>query len=487
MARLLLACLLLVPAAGCGGSQLRPGYAVAAEIAVRVPTRLNPPGPSSSPASRPQSAPRAEPGAGATPSGGPARTGVAGPSSVATPATPAPDPRAQVAAAGAPAPGRERGRSCQGLKDQTGVTATTITVANIADVSGPIPGIFLSAQQAVRAYFAYFNATSSVCGRSLELLPLDSHTDPAGDQQATVKACEQAFAAVGSMAAFDSGGAGTAQQCGLPDLRAMAVSDARNACSTCFGAQATDFHAFQNAVPDFFTEHYREATQHAGILYVNAAASVENAQVQKKIETKRGWRFVFDRSFDIAEFNYSPYVQRMKAQGVRLLEFVGSQDEAVRLAHAMQEANYAPTIFLLDPTSYSTSFASAGSAVDGAVVYLDFALLSESARNPELGRYEQWLQRVAPGAEPSYFGVFAWSAAKLFAEQATALGGDLSRASLTAAVRRVHHWTAAGLHAPQDVGGKINSGCWRFVRLEHGAWVPFGGRQYLCRGSTVIP
>ena len=39
--------------------------------------------------------------------------------------------------------------------------------------------------------------------------------------------------------------------------------------ATCFGVQATDLHAFQNAVPDFLLEHYPAASRHAAMIYVD--------------------------------------------------------------------------------------------------------------------------------------------------------------------------------------------------------------------------
>ncbi len=375
---------------------------------------------------------------------------------------------------------------CTGFHNQPGISDSTITIANVADVSGPVPGIFTSAQQAVKAYAAYFNATSSLCGRKLKVLSLDSRTDAAGDQVAYAKACEDAFAAVGSMSAFDAGGAATAQGCGLPDVRSQSVSDARNACRTCFGAQATQLNAFQNAVPDFFLARMHSATQHAGMIYVNAAASVDNAEHTQAAEERRGMHFVYSSPFDIAEFNYSPYVQRMKQAGVRWLQFVGSPDQAVRMARAMQESGFKPDAFVLDATAYDRQFVAAGSAVEGSYVYVNFTPLEEAASNAELRLYEQWLQQVAPGATPTYFGIFAWSAARLFVEQAVELGGRLTRANLVARLRKVHAWTGNGLHAPQDVGGKTNGSCWRFLQLHDGRWQPVGGTKYLCHGSTVL-
>ncbi|MGH3413968.1 MAG: ABC transporter substrate-binding protein [Marmoricola sp.] len=475
---------LSLTAAACGGSQLSPATVRAANQAMQgqaggsagtgtVPGTGTTPGSSSGPGT---GATGTGATGGTTGSGAGAGSGSTGSSSGST------------GAAGVnAATGAGHHASCKGFHNSTGITDKTITVANASDISGPVPGIFTSAQQAAKAYIAYFNATSSICGRKLQLLGLDTRTDAGANQQAYEKACHQTFAAVGSMSAYDSGGASTTQACGLPDIRAMAISDARNACSTCFGAQATELNSFENAVPDFFRKHNHAATQRAAELYVNAAASVENAKNQQKVEQMRGMHFVYSASFDVAEFNYGSYVQAMKDKGVRWVQFVGSTDEAVRFAQAMQSANFHPDVFLLDPTSYNPQFVkTGGSAVDGAYVFIDFTPFEEASHNKELQLYEQWLQQVAPGSSPTYFGLFAWSATRLFVQQAVALGGKLTRSALVDRIRHVNSWTSNGLHAPQPVGSKHTSSCWRFIRLQHGRWVPVGGTRYLCHGVTRI-
>ena len=97
--------------------------------------------------------------------------------------------------------------SCDGFKNGPGVTDSEITIGNAADVSGPVPGLFSSSQDAVKAYVAYFNSTSDICGRKLKLATYDTRTDAGADQQAYAKGCDEVFAMVGSMGAFDSGGA----------------------------------------------------------------------------------------------------------------------------------------------------------------------------------------------------------------------------------------------------------------------------------------
>ena len=89
--------------------------------------------------------------------------------------------------------------------------------------------------------------------------------------------------------------------------------------------------------------------------------------------------------------------------------------------------------------------------------------------------YTSWLQQVSPGATPTFFGVFSWSAARLFVEKAAALGGRLTRASLVDALAKTDNWTANGMTRPQHVGTKRTGDCWRFIQLSGGSWKPVGG------------
>ena len=374
--------------------------------------------------------------------------------------------------------------SCAGFKNGPGMTDKVIKIGNSSDISGPVPGLFEAAQKATQAYIAYFNSTSSICGRKLELTKLDSKTDAGADQQSYTKLCESVFAAVGSMSAFDSGGAGVANSCGLPDMRTASVTAARNACDSCFGAQAAGAHEFSNAVPDFFVKNYHAASQKAAFLYLNAGAAAENAKYQQKVEEQRGMKFLYSAGIDVSDFNYGPYVQQMKSKGVQWVQFIGAYQQSVRLAQAMQSGDFHPQVRLYDPSVYDQNFIkTGGAAVEGVFMFINFTPLEES--QPELNRYKQWLQQVSPGSVPTFFGEFGWSAAKLFVEQALALGGNLSRASLIAKLKGVHAWTGGGMHGPMDVAGKHSPSCVRFMQVKGGKFVPLGSTKYTCHGSSV--
>jgi ABC-type branched-subunit amino acid transport system substrate-binding protein len=397
--------------------------------------------------------------------GGPAQTGSGNP-----------------AASGGPA---VKAASCDGFKNQTGITDTEIVIGNSSDISGPVPGLFEASQDAVKAYVAYFNATSDICGRKLRLITYDSRTDAGADQQTHTRACDEVFAMVGSTSAFDSGGAATTQACGLPDIRGGSLTNERNACNTCFGAQSTLTGEQPNSLPQFIVDNYGEASQKAAFLYINAGASAQNAPLQASAYTKNGMKFLVVKGLDISEFNYAPYVQELKDAGVEVVFWQGAWQQSVKLRQAMVQQDYEPTLYLRDPIDYTAGFVeSGGSAVEGTVIYMNFTPFEEAAKSPQTALYLNWLQQTRPGATPEFFGVFSWSAGQLFAEKAAALGGNLSRATLVQAFSKTDNWTNEGMHSPQRVGPKHTNECIRFIQLKGGKWVPLGGTKLRCAGVT---
>jgi ABC-type branched-subunit amino acid transport system substrate-binding protein len=489
MGAALVAAALVVPAA-CGGSQLKPEAVADANnrvAGVRSGGGSSVTEPGTGAVTDPGTGGAADPGTGAVADPGtgavadPGTSGSAG--TVGTAGTEGTSGPAAANKPGASVPG-VKAASCAGFKNGTGITDSTITLGNSSDLSGPVPGLFTGAQQATKAYVAYFNATSNICGRKLALVTDDSRTDAGADQAAYTKMCDKVFATVGSMSAFDSGGAKTAQACGLPDIRSSAVTGARNDCSTCFGVQSTGTGGeFSNGVYDFWIKRNKAATQKAAFVYLNAGAAAENGKSQIAVGKKRGMDWVYTTAIDVAEFNYGPYVQQMKSKGVKFVQFLGAYQQSVRMAQAMQSAGFKPDVLMYDPSVYDNGFLkSGGSAVEGAYMFINFLPLDSN--QPEMNLYRKWLGQAAPGAQPTFFGLFAWSAAKLFVEKAIGLGGKLTRASMVSAIRSVSDWQGGGAHGPMAVGTKHAPSCIRYMQVQGGKFVPYGGTSYLCAGSS---
>ena len=361
--------------------------------------------------------------------------------------------------------------SCAGFKNGTGITNSAITVANSSDVTGPIPGLFTSAQQAVKAYMAYFNSTTKVCGRKINVVNLDSQTSDTGNQQAETTACGEAFALVGSMSAYDDGGAQTGAQCGIPDLRAIAVNPGRADSPVSFGTDSLAISQVPTSPYEYIKNTQGDAYQHAALIYLNVGATTINGESFQKAEEAIGFKFVYSKAVAVTEFNYAPYVAAMVAKGVKYVQWVGNYQNAVQLKKAMDQQGFHP-VFQMDSVAYDPGFAQqGGSDVNGTYSYIDTAMFEEAAKSPEMQLYLKWLNIVAPGAHPSFFGVFAWGAARLFTQEAIELGGKLSRTSLIAALRTVKNYTSNGLFAPMQVGAKTSPPCQTEIQLENGVWV----------------
>jgi hypothetical protein len=377
--------------------------------------------------------------------------------------------------------------NCAGFKNTTGITNSTINLANVADVTGPVPGLFSGAQQAEKAFVAYFNSIGSICGRKLTLTLLDSQTSETGDEQATTTACGDSFAMVGSLGAFDGGGTNEVTKCGIPDLRAAVTESVRLTSPDVFATQSLNAAYEPDSPPDYYLKTFgSNVAQHAAFVYLDAGAASFNAQQEIKSWTARGFKFVYTSGIPVTEFNYTSYVSAMQAKGVKYVQYVGAYQEAVTLAKAMQQQGFKAQL-VFDPEVYDPGFiSSGGSAVNGAHVWINSAIFEEAASNPEMQLYEKWLGITSPGAQPNYFGLFSWAAGELFAEKALELGGKLTRASLIASLRTVKDYTGNGLFGPQNVGAKMTGGCYGFITLENGKWVRQGPKPFLCEGLVHV-
>ncbi len=379
------------------------------------------------------------------------------------------------------ADGGVRAGSCDGFKNSTGITDSEITVANIADISGPVPGLFQAAQDATKAFIAYYNASNpeGICGRSLRLSALDARSDSGGDQQAYTRACDEAFAAIGSVSSQDQGGAATAERCGIPDLRAFTVTPERSGCVSCFSAYALKPNLLPKATADYWRKKEPQRTQNIGIYYVNVPAAKVNAESIAAAFEKQGLGVTRVQGIDTGEFNYAPYAQQMKTEGIGFVMYYGPYQFTIRLQEAMEQQGV-DAVFLTDPTVYDANYVEqGGSAVDGTYVYSVIQRF-EDTKIPEMVLYRQWLERVAPGSIPNYYGLFAWSAARLFVQKATELGGDLTRPALVTALKGVKDWTSNGIHAPMAIGAKTTPGCIKMFQLKSKAWSQVSPGDFMC-------
>ncbi len=217
---------------------------------------------------------------------------------------------------------------------------------------------------------------------------------------------------------------------------------------------------------------------------MNVAAAKTNAESFSRAYEKTGMKVDVLQGIETSEFNYVPYVQQMKDNDIQFVQYFGPYQFALRLQQAMAQQSFEPKVYLQDPTIYDANYVKQSNGVaEGAYVYTTNGLFDDFSI-PEMKLYRSFLEQVAPGAVPNYYGLYAWSATRLFVEQATALGGKLTRASLVDAMKKVKDWDGNGIHAGMNVGGKDTSPCIAIIQLKGSTWRQVSPGKYMC-GSLV--
>jgi ABC-type branched-subunit amino acid transport system substrate-binding protein len=353
-----------------------------------------------------------------------------------------------------------------------GITGNTITLATVADVSGVQPGLFRSAWQAMNAFNLYINTSGGIYGRQLKTLYLDSRADATSNRAAVTQACDDSFAMVGSMSAFDDGGASAGQKCMIPDISAITVNRARTLSTNVYPASPNRPDLLNTSWGLWAKHKYPEAIKHSAMLYLNAGATQQSANQRLKALGAMGYKFVYKAQVQVLEGNYSPYVEAMKNAGVQLVNMVSDYQSLVRLQKSMKQQGWTPTVRLWDSVAYSQKYIDlAEESAEGSLVFINTSMFEEAASNAEMQLYQTWLQRAAPGAVPDYFGIYAWSAGRLFEKAARAAGPKLTRAGLFAQLKAIHAWSANGLHVTEDIGNKREANCTLMLEVRNGRFV----------------
>ncbi|HTL24805.1 MAG TPA: ABC transporter substrate-binding protein [Mycobacteriales bacterium] len=365
-----------------------------------------------------------------------------------------------------------------------GVTASSITIANISDVSGAVPGLFEDARFAVQAYIKYFTARyGTLYGRKINVLALDSQLDSGANRSASIQACNEAFGGVGSVSAFDQGGAPVIAGCkskgGLyPDLRGLATTDQMKAVSNAYPVNAAGVGGTRSLGQfGWAAEKFPDAIKKAAYVYSDGEVTRQLAQQDKEGTTKvLGYNWVADIPVATTETNYNPAAQQIKSSGAQYVTFVGAYQQAASLARSMKSLGWTPKVYQPTVTAYTPNFISqAGDALNGDYTYIGVSstLNEEMAGNPELQLYAQWLQQVKPGALPTNIGMFSWAAAALWVQKMIEIGPRPTRGALLAKIAAVHKYTGNGLFPGQDVGGRRLGDCVNVVQVRGGKFVRF--------------
>lgn len=387
----------------------------------------------------------------------------------------------------APADTRAMPPGGNGGATDVGVTETQFFISNVSDISGPVPGLFEEASIATKAAIEWFKATEgTIYGRTPVYRPYDAKMDTGANRAAYQDACAKTFAAVGSWSAFDQGVTPVVKECGIPDLRTVALTPGLQGLDNMISADVMKPYHQPVSAYLWLKEAKPDVIDNAAYLYIAGEVTEYNSGMERDATEKIGIEWKYVQAIEISESNYAPYVLDMKSKGIEHVSFMGAYQQGVKLAKAMRQQGYWPESVMFQANVYHQDFLElGGEAVEGVVVPIVSYPLEELDRNAEAQEYAAWYERVAPGKSPTAMGMYTWGMTKLFFEAVKAAGPDLTRPEILEFVRTHTDYTGNGLFPPQNFRTKVPNDCNLLTEVRDGRFVrEYPAEGYFCEGGA---
>jgi ABC-type branched-subunit amino acid transport system substrate-binding protein len=371
-----------------------------------------------------------------------------------------------------------------------GVTATSVTVGQVDDLTLPISGLFKGAEDGTEAYFDYINSLGGVNGRMIKLDAEDSlysEGTVANDTEAQIKSD---FALVGGFSLDDA-----AEEPLVASAKMPVVS---YPLDPALADLPTAYSPFPNADSDVPTTIFKvlkkkfpTQIKHVGILWANATASTSTAERAFERGAKsQGFDIVYDSSFPPSQTTFLPNVLTMKAKGVQMFFTQQLPDAyAATVAKEMAQQNFHP--INVEEDAYTNNLINeGGTAVNGMYLTAGFALyLGTDDSLPAVKLFNKWMLKADPKANFELESLFGWASAELFVDGLRDAGSPPTRAGLEAALDKVTSFNAGGLLSTGNPGQNIPAPCVVLAQVQNGKIVrvsPSPKTGYICMPNSML-
>lgn len=361
--------------------------------------------------------------------------------------------------------------SCRGGASDVGVTADEIKVATMVTASGPLPGATEGAYRGAAAYFAKVNAAGGICGRKITVLKGDDGLDPQRARGEFLRLEPEVLAFVGSLAVADSGYADLVGSTGVPYVGSFvdpAGREAKNVFPRTLSGVA-------HTGPFLYYRQTFPAVKKVAFLYADVGGVRANTPASREPLKKAGFEIVYDSGAQATAPDYTSEIIRMRQADTQMVYlFAFEVNMHIRLARNMRQQNFEPPLKVANIAYNSKLIELLGEIANGWSNHIDYLPMlnaDEPARSPALAEFIKWNQNVFPGDQIDLFPVTAWSTAALFAEALTAVGPDVTRERLLAALEQIKRTDGGGIRGPSDPSTGENEGCFIIVQVKDGKWV----------------
>ncbi len=382
------------------------------------------------------------------------------------------------------------------MSDHTGVTATSVHVANISTLV--LGGLFKGAVVGTQAYFDLVNSKGGVRGRKLVVDSGDDQFQGSTNLQLTQNAINNDFAIVGSFSLEDSyGGKLLATNPGMPDI--SNVLDIPTGKLPNVYSPVPLAGGWEEGPIQYFKHRFPQDLDNAAAMVAGTPASEAQWVGEKYVLQKVGFKVSYAPTFPQSQTDFTQYVVTMKNMGVKIV-FLEQMpfNYAGAFMKDLSQQNFHPQV-IFGAAAYSSQLipSSGGPAnIDGALLEQNTSLyLGQDASSlPAVATFLHWVNVASPGFHPDLFTLYGWLSAELFTQGLQNAGADPSRGSLLQALSKVTSFNGNHIVTTANPAAKSVGNCYLLVQIANGNFQrlddpPINGptNGYRCDYQYVIP
>jgi branched-chain amino acid transport system substrate-binding protein len=359
------------------------------------------------------------------------------------------------------------------FSDHTGITSTSVTVANISTLDG---GLFKGAAVGSEAYADMVNSTGGVNGRKITVdSGNDGYNNGANNKALTESAIKSDFALVGGFTLNDSyGGQVLATTPGMADV-SVTLDPATNKLPNVFSPVPLG-QGWETGPLEYFKQQFPSTVKKAGALISNEPSALAQWEGEKAALEHVGFDVIYDQQFPITQTDFTQDVVAMKNQGVKIL-FIEQMPEnyASAVIKALNQQDYHPQVILGASTYNDNLVAASGgaAAIDGAYMEQNASLyLGEDASTiPAVATFLKWVNVASPGFHADLFTLYGWVSAELFAQGLKSAGANPSRGSLLQALSKITTFNGDNIITTTNPAAKTQGNCYLTAKVANGKFV----------------
>lgn len=384
-----------------------------------------------------------------------------------------------------------------------GVTATSITVGNVADLTGPVPGLFRTAPDGVDAYFKMINSQGGINGRFLYVSSADSQTSCSANTTAHQQQLNKVFGWVGSFSLYDDCGTHNVirPHPTVPDLSyALGTETKKNTVNNVPSEAAPP--GYQNGMFCYWAKKFGSGVvSKVGSIYPNIPSAATSQTYFVNSSKSCGWKWVYNNPEPAAQSTFYSDILNMQRAGVKIVFL--SAENAQNAATLKQEADsqgFHPLWAI--PIGYASDFlsrlgggdakagAKAGEGIFGSNLYAMFFSDADAHNIPEVALFQQWMTKAHPEDAKELYAMYSWCSAKMFVQALRQVGPKVTRKAVLDKAKAIKNFDCGGMLPATNVNNHNpdpSFNCYLLWVIHNGTYTrqDTPANRYRCDGRYV--